>query len=87
MHIMKELSKQIENLIVSNVPQSIDLAIPVHSDNELKSLLNQLIEAVKLTNEKVNEIDSNTKAIYQKVNNLLIEKQSEYWRNIYGGKF
>lgn len=58
---MKSLEKQIEDLIISNVPQNINLAIPVGQDIELKSILEKLIEKV---NENSKQIEAVRRDIY-----------------------
>lgn len=58
---MKSLEKQIEDLIISNVPQNINLALPVGQDLELKNILNQLAEKV---NENSKQIEAVRRDIY-----------------------
>ena len=41
---MKSIGKQIENLIIDNVPKNLDLMLPVSQDQELKSLLERILE-------------------------------------------
>lgn len=41
---MNKLKSQIEQLIEENTPKHIDLMIPVNQDQELKSLLERILE-------------------------------------------
>jgi len=50
---MNSLKKQLENLIISNVPKNIDLRLPVSEDTELKAILNDILSIVKDTNKNV----------------------------------
>lgn len=58
---MKSLEKQFEELIISNVPKNINLALPVGQDLELKNILNQLVEKV---NENSKQIEAVRRDIY-----------------------
>lgn len=53
---MKSLEKQIEDFIISNVPQNINLAIPIGQDIELKSILEKLVEKVNENNKKIDAV-------------------------------
>ena len=50
---MKDLEQQLKNLIITNVPQSIDLMLPINENAELKTILLQIYSMVKEINEKI----------------------------------
>lgn len=77
---MKGLEQQLKNLIISNVPQNIDLMLPINEDVELKTILMQIYAMVKDTNEKVNA----TNIIMSR---LLHETEQSRVENWYRGKF
>lgn len=77
---MKGLEQQLKNLIISNVPQNIDLMLPINEDAELKTILLQIYAMVKDTNEKVNA----TNIIMSR---LLHETEQSRVENWYRGKF
>lgn len=53
---MKSLEKQFEELIISNVPKNINLALPVGQDIELKNILNQLVAKVNENNRQIEAV-------------------------------
>lgn len=77
---MKGLEQQLKNLIISNVPQNIDLMLPINEDAELKTILLQIYAMVKDTNEKV-------KATNIIMSRLLHETEQSRVENWYRGKF
>jgi len=77
---MKELEQQLKNLIITNVPQSIDLMIPINENAELKTILLQIYAMVKETNEKSN-------ATNMIISKLLHETEQSRIENWYRGKF
>ena len=82
---MKSLEQQFKELIISNVPKNIDIALPVNQDTELKALLAQILELVKRTNEQVNTVNGQVNATYFKVESLLREAENKKWNKIFGG--
>jgi len=56
MHQMKSLEKQFEELIISNVPKNINLALPVGQDIELKSILENLVEKVNENSKQIEAV-------------------------------
>lgn len=53
---MNTLKSQIEDLIKSNVPKNIDLAIPVGQDLELKTMLEKILELEKDNNARLKKL-------------------------------
>lgn len=53
---MNSIGKQIENLITSNVPKSLDLMLPVNQDQELKSLLERILEEERENTQRLKAI-------------------------------
>ena len=77
---MDSLKKQLENLIISNVPKNIDLMLPVSEDTELKAILNDILSIVKDTNKKV-------EACYIKIYQLMQEAEQTRVENWYRDSF
>ena len=77
---MKDLEQQLKNLIITNVPQSIDLMLPINENAELKTILLQIYSMVKETNEKI-------KATNMIISKLLHETEQSRIENWYRGKF
>lgn len=82
---MKSLEQQFRELIISNVPKNIDLMLPVNQDAELKALLAQILELVKITNEQVKVNTRQVNATYFKVESLLREAENKKWNKIFEG--
>ena len=53
---MNSIGKQIENLITSNVPKNLDLMLPVNQDQELKSLLERILEEERENTKRLKAI-------------------------------
>ena len=53
---MNTIGKQIESLIIDNVPKSLDLMLPVSQDAELKSLLERILAEVRENAQKLRAI-------------------------------
>ena len=53
---MNTIGKQIENLIIDNVPKNFDLMLPVSKDTELKSLLERILAEVRENAQKLRAI-------------------------------
>ena len=53
---MNTIGKQIEDLIIDNVPKSLDLMLPVSQDTELKSLLERILAEVRENAQKLKAI-------------------------------
>ena len=53
---MKSLEKQFEELIISNVPKNINLALPVGQDIELKSILENLVVKVNENSKQIEAV-------------------------------
>ena len=53
---MKSIGKQIENLIIDNVPKNLDLMLPVSQDQELKSLLERILEEERENTKRLKAI-------------------------------
>lgn len=77
---MKDLEQQLKNLIITNVPQSVDLMLPINENAELKTILLQIYTMVKETNEK-------SKATNTIISKLLHETEQSRIENWYRGKF
>ncbi len=82
---MKSLEQQFRELIISNVPKNIDLMLPVNQDAELRTLLTQILELVKTTNEQVKVNTRQVNATYFKLESLLREAENKKWEKIFRG--
>ena len=82
---MKSLEQQFRELIISNVPKNIDLTLHVNQDTELKTLLTQIYELTKATNEQIKATNRQVNATYFKVESLLREIENKKWEKIFGG--
>lgn len=84
---MNKLQKQIEDLIVSNIPQNLNLRIPVTQDKELNTALTQMYELIKAIYKLEEQTNSITKSMYMKVSRLLDIEERKESQKMYGGKF
>lgn len=82
---MKSLEQQFRELIISNVPKNIDLMLPVSQDTELKTLLTQIYELTKATNEQIRATNRQVNATYFKLESLLREVENKKWEKIFWG--
>lgn len=53
---MNKLKSQIEQLIEDNTPKHIDLMLPVNQDQELKSLLERILEEERENTQRLKVI-------------------------------
>ena len=73
---MDKLEKQFKNLILSNIPNNLDLALPLNKDYELQTILAQILELLRDTNYRIQTLESKL---------LRIKKDLQKDINIYGG--
>lgn len=73
---MNNLKKQLEHVILSNVPTNLDLALPLNKDYELQTILAQILELLKDTNYRIQTLESKL---------FRLKKDLQKDINIYGG--
>ena len=73
---MNNLKKQLEHVILSNVPTNLDLALPLNKDYELQTMLAQILELLKDTNYRIQTLESKL---------FRLKKDLQKDINIYGG--
>lgn len=73
---MDSLEKQFKNLILSNIPNNLDLALPFNKDYELQIVLAQILELLRDTNYRIKTLESKL---------FRIKKDFQKDINIYGG--
>jgi hypothetical protein len=73
---MDKLEKQFKNLILSNIPNNLDLALPLNKDYELQTILAQILELLRDTNYRIQTLESKL---------FRIKKDLQKDTNIYGG--
>jgi len=73
---MNNLKKQLEHIILNNVPNNLDLALPLNKDYELQTVLAQILELLKDTNYRVTTLESKL---------FRLKKDLQKDINIYGG--
>ena len=71
---MNDFETQLKNIIINNTPKNFDIMLPINEETEQKTILYQIYEIVKDTNEKVRETNFIVKKIFSEIEQERIEK-------------